>query len=254
MLTMEQHIQSYLRHAASRGRTTQHIGPFLATFTDYDANPFLNYAIPDDGATPTPADIADLVAAFRQHARTPRLEYLPSIAPAVEAPLLAAGFAIEEHMPLMVCPPGAVQAIPVPPSIELVVPQTDADLAAMIAAQNAAYGEATSPTPEAIARRRAFLDAGGSAILARDLHTGDGVGGGICDVPYLHTTELTSVGVIATYRRRGIAAALTARLAQVAFDAGTTTVFLMAAHAAEARIYARVGFIPIGEVLAMTLP
>jgi predicted GNAT family acetyltransferase len=73
-------------------------------------------------------------------------------------------------------------------------------------------------------------------------------------VPIDGITELAGVGVRKPFRRRGIAAALTALLAQDALARGVTTVFLMAAHEAEARIYARVGFSPIGEVLHISQP
>ncbi len=246
-------IQDYLRLAASRARDTQRIGPFLATFTTHDANHFLNYAIPDAGANPDVSAVYALIAAFHQRERTPRLEYLPDVAPAVQSVCVEAGFSVEDHMPLMVCPLFGLHAISVPAGITLLYPKSDAEIFDLISAQNEAYGE-SPPQPEAVARRQEFLDAGGIAILARDQLTGAGVGGGMCDVPWMLTTELTSVGVRAAYRRRGIAAALTAHLAQAAFDAGVTTVFLMAAHEAEARMYARVGFIRIGEVLGLTLP
>jgi predicted GNAT family acetyltransferase len=78
--------------------------------------------------------------------------------------------------------------------------------------------------------------------------------GGICDVPFDHTTELAAIGVRMSYRRRGIAGAMTAWLVRKAFDMGTTTVFLIAALDAEARIYTRIGFAPIGTVLHISRP
>lgn len=245
---MEHHIQSYLRHAATRGRTTQRIGPFLATFTPQSTNPFLNYAIPDEGTSPSPEDIASLIAVYQQHKCIPRLEYLPQLAPAVEPALLASGFRVEERMPLMNCSPEQFHHPPLPTGIELLSPTTDAEILALVTAQNEAYGEA-APGPDVVRQQRTFLEAGGIAVLARDSLTGEAVGGGICNVPFDQTTELSSVGVRMPYRRQGIAAALTARLVQLAWAAGISTVFLMAAHEAEARIYARIDFQRIGEVL-----
>ncbi|MBD2774217.1 GNAT family N-acetyltransferase [Iningainema tapete] len=72
---MDSRIQSYLRVAASHQRDTERIGPFLATFTHHNDNPFLNYAIPDDDATPSSADVAALIAAYERRSRIPRLEY-----------------------------------------------------------------------------------------------------------------------------------------------------------------------------------
>ncbi|MGH2387168.1 MAG: GNAT family N-acetyltransferase [Chloroflexota bacterium] len=250
---MNAHIQAYLRDAASRARDTERIGPFLATFSRGSANPYLNYAIPDLGADPSSADIAALIAAYQRRERRPRLEYIADLAPAVEAALVADGFTIEGRLPLMVCPPDGIHDLPVPPGIELLAPTSDAEILALIGAQNEAYGEA-APDPSAVEGRKANLVAGGMAILARDVVTGEAVGGGQCDVPAGGVTELTSVGVRAPYRRRGIAGALTTRLAQDAFAAGVATVFLMAAHQAEERIYARAGFSTIGDILHISLP
>jgi GNAT superfamily N-acetyltransferase len=118
----------------------------------------------------------------------------------------------------------------------------------VIAAQNESYGE-SAPGSDVIRGHRLLLEAGGIAIMARDIATGEAVGGGICNTPIDQATELTSVGIRIPYRRKGIAAALTAKLVQLAWTSGITTVFLMAAHEAEARIYAHVGFRAIGEVL-----
>jgi ribosomal protein S18 acetylase RimI-like enzyme len=250
---LDAHIQSYLRGAASRAREVEKIGPFLATFSPHDDNPYVNYAIPDDGAQPSSGDVAALVDAYRRHKRIPRLEYLPGLAPKVEAALLAGGFVVEGRTPLMVYEPGSEQEVPVPAGIELIAPTTDDDLWGMLAAQNEAYG-GSAPTAEQVESQRAFLTAGGLAILARDAATGEPAGGGACTVPANGTTELAGVGVGEKFRRRGIAAAMTARLVRAALDAGVTTVFLMAAGEEEARIYARVGFSQVGEVLHISLP
>src|SRR5919198_928725 len=57
-----QRIHAYLRVAAPRGRDAERIGPFLATFNRDSDNPYLNYAIPDDGSTPSDDDVDSLSA------------------------------------------------------------------------------------------------------------------------------------------------------------------------------------------------
>src|SRR6266542_201963 len=111
-------IQAYLRVAAPRGREHEQIGPFLATFSPATDNPYLNYAIPDDGATPSESDTAALAEAYRGRERKPRLEYIPSLASAVEPALLAAGFEAEGRLPLMTYAGGA--EAPAPDGIEIV--------------------------------------------------------------------------------------------------------------------------------------
>ncbi|GAX43950.1 hypothetical protein NIES4075_49650 [Tolypothrix sp. NIES-4075] len=249
---MDSRIQSYLRFAASQQRDTKQIGPFLATFNRHSANPFLNYAIPDDAATPSLTDIKALIAAYESRGRKPRLEYVATLAPAVEEALVAAGFTVEGRLPLMTCTPGLEQLLPVPPDIELIVPVSDAEMLATVTVQNEAYGE-SAPSSEDGQRLRDRLRAGGIAVLARVASTGEPAGAGVCTVPGNQTTEVAGIGVRVAFRRRGIAGALTTRLVREAFDAGVTVAFLMAAHQEEVRIYTRAGFTTTGEILHISL-
>ncbi|HKP51070.1 MAG TPA: GNAT family N-acetyltransferase [Chloroflexia bacterium] len=252
---MESRIQSYLRVASSHGRETERIGPFLGTFDLSTENAYLNYAIPDDGATPSPADIAALITAYERRWRKPRLEYISKLAPAVEQTLIDAGFEVERRTPLMVCTPGSEQFVPTPPGMELLVPTTDDEISGLMMAQNEAFGQAlNTPDAEAIASFRSSMAGGMIAIMARDEATGEPAGGGVGTIPYDGITEIAGIGVREAYRRRGIAAALTSRLLQEAFAAGVTLPFLMAAAEAEERIYARAGFTTIGDVMHISRP
>ena len=129
---MESGIQAYLRFAASQQRDTEHIGPFLATFSPHSANPYLNYAIPDDSAAPCLADVNALIAAYSGRGRIPRLEYVAKLAPAVEEALISAGFTVEGRLPLMICTPGSEQLLPIPPEIELILPVSDDELLGVV--------------------------------------------------------------------------------------------------------------------------
>jgi predicted GNAT family acetyltransferase len=244
-------IQAYIRSGVGRGRESERIGPFLATFTGHSDNPYLNYAIPDDGATPSPTDVAALVAAYRRRNRLPRLEYMASLSPAVEVALTGAGFAVEGRLPILVCTPDSARDLPVPAGIALIAPACDDDIRAMIAAQNEAYGEGR-PGPEEVAARRANLAAGGLAVLARDATTGEPAGGATCDVPLHGVTELAGVGVRPAFRRRGIAGAMTARLVRDALARGVTTIFLTPAGEAEG-VYTRAGFVRVSEQVHISL-
>ncbi len=252
---MDAQIQSYLRVAASRGRETERIGPFHATFDLSNDNPYLNYAIPDDHADPSPQDITALIAAYERRWRKPRLEYVATLAPAVEAALVSAGFKVEYRTPLMMCAPGAEQHPQTPPGIEIITPTTDDEISGLISAQNEAYGEAPgTPTPEAVAHLRSNMQQGQLAAYARDATSGEPAGGGIATIPVGGLTEIAGIGVRETFRRRSIAAALTAHLLREAFALGVTLPFLMAEGEAEARIYTRVGFTRIGEILHISYP
>jgi ribosomal protein S18 acetylase RimI-like enzyme len=221
----------------------------LATFNPGDDNPYLNYAIPDESATPARGDVERLIERSHARDRRPRLEYLTLLAPAVEPVLLEAGFDVEGRLPLMLCTRDELAGSTTSEEIELVAPTTDEDFAGAALAQWEAYeGDGTAPARLAAGLRRTSTS-GGVVVLARDRATGEPAGAGLVTAPSGGVAELTSIGVRSTFRRRGIAAAMTAWLAGVAFDAGMELVFLMAAGDAEARIYERAGFTTTSDVL-----
>ncbi len=179
----------------------------------------------------------------------PRLEYLPVAAPDVEAALLAGGFAVEARLPVMTCEAGAAVDLAPDDSIVLAAPATDEDFRAMRAAQHAAFSafmeghdDGDEDDPGELARQRQRIADGGLALLARDRTTGAVVAGGVATVPCDGVTEIGGIGVLASHRRRGIAAAITAGLARAAHAAGTTTVWLTPGDDGAHRVYARAGF------------
>jgi len=242
-------INSYLRAVAPLGREAQPVGPFLATCNPTTDNPYLNYAIPDDNAAPTVGDVGALVDWYRTRQRKPRLEYVSSGAPAVESVLVAEGFSIEGRLPLMIWEPAGTARPPDPPDIELLLPSSDDDLFAMAVVQADAYDSPQPATRDEIASRRAALARGAIAVIARDTTTGVVVGAGSCSAIVDGLTEVAGIGVARTHRRRGIARAVTYRLASEARERGAEVPFLMAAHDAERRIYERTGFNTITDVL-----
>jgi ribosomal protein S18 acetylase RimI-like enzyme len=242
-------IQASILANSVRWRESVRVGPFTATFDRDEDNRYLNYAVPDAAATPSSDDVAELVAAYRARGRVPRLEYIPQLAPAVEAVLLVAGFQVEGRLPLMTCARAEDVRRTSAEVIELVAPASEEEYRAAVSAQSEAYGEQGPPAQHAVDSLRRTVAAGGVAVLARDSETGEAAGAGWCTAPEDGLTELTSVGVRPAFRRRGVAAAMTGWLAEQAFAAGMAGVFLMAAGRAEARIYERAGFADQAEVL-----
>jgi GNAT superfamily N-acetyltransferase len=252
VLEMPERIHAYLRGAASRNRDTERIGPFLATFTRRSENPYLNYAIPDDGAVPTDDDVRALIAGFERRERKPRLEFIPGLAPEVEPLLLARGFRVEGRLPLMTCTTERLVDAASPAGIEAIVPETDADFAGVVVVTHEAYGEPLT-SQEAVrteaAARRALVGEGGYVVLARDIRSRQPAGAGMCDVPRDGVSELAAVAVSEAFRRRGVAASVTARLARDAFSGGVRLLWLTPLQDEGERIYGRVGFVAAGEVL-----
>lgn len=240
------HLHAYLRAAvAARARR---VGPFLVALDEHDDGLFRNYAVPDDGAAPGADEVERLVAFFVDRDRVPRLEYLPELAPAVEPALLAAGFVAERRVPVMTCSTAALTAPPAPVGVDVVLAVEDGQLRRVAEAQNEAYGRDVT-TEHDVDRLRGTVERGGLVGLALDPSTGRGVGGGLCAPPHEGVSELAAIGVRAPYRRRGVAAALTALLTGACADRGIDAPFLTPAGEAEERVYRSVGYRPVTGML-----
>lgn len=251
---MDSAIQQYLRAAAAQHRDVEHIGPFLATFDPATEHPMLSYAIPDEGATPEPGDVEALGEAYRRRRRVPRLEYLPSLAPAAEAVLRAAGFMVEARLALMTCGPSDAVALPVPAGVELVAPKDDEQLRGGLAVANAAFGEGAGPSSAQVDRARSQVTAGGVALLARDAASGRPIGWGQATPARDGASELVGIAVDAAHRRRGIAGAITFQLARATLARGVQTAFLTPGDDGAGRVYARAGFVARSEMLHLRAP
>jgi GNAT superfamily N-acetyltransferase len=248
MSRLDHDLQAYLRQSVLT-REIERVGPFLSSFSRHSENPFLNYAIPDDGAEPSPDDMQALIAAYEARGRIPRLEYFPSVAPAVEAALLAAGFAAEDRLPVMTCTRDDLRESPPPDGIELVLAVTENDLFIAMSAANEAYGEARPPDHDDVIRQLEAVASGLGYALARDVFTGEPAGSGVFTVPHDGVTEVAGIGVRSAHRNRGIARALCAFLTRTAFDAGVTLPFLMCEQENEERVYGRVGYATTSTIL-----
>jgi GNAT superfamily N-acetyltransferase len=244
-------IHAYLRAHAERG-DAERIGPFVACFDPHSADPYRNYAIPDDHARPGAAQVEALIETFSTRERTPRLEYLPRLCSAVRPVLHTAGFTVEGHLPVLVGSPGQTLDAGTPPGIELLLATSEEELRASAEAQNEAYGVATT-VPADVARLRDLVASGGLVALARDAGTGEPAGSGLCTPPHDGVGELAAVGVRAPFRCRGIAAALTALLTRRCPEVGITTPFLTPGGDAGERVYRRVGYTRVTEILHISV-
>jgi ribosomal protein S18 acetylase RimI-like enzyme len=244
-------IQTYVRKTASRGRETERVGPFLATYSPDTAHPMLNYAIPDDGAKPTAAEIGALTEAYRRRDLLPRLEYFTDVAPDLEKSLVEAGYGLERRVPLMTCTPAGRVGKPVPAGIRLRVPESGQDFRRMREAQNTAFGAPADVGDDEVERLKSGT--GVRHLLAEDAATGAIIGGGLALESGDGTTEIAGIAVLEPYRGRGIAAALTAHLTREVHEAGAHTAFLTPGDLGIGNVYARVGFRPAGECVHLSL-
>jgi len=234
-------IQSCLR-AGIESRSTK-VGPFLVLINSGSDNPFSNYAVPTDGAAPTSADVTALIDFCTSRKRLPRLEYVRP-APAVDAPLAAAGFDVAGTLTLM-----AIETELTPPpdatGYEIRLVTSEPELRQAVATQNTAYGEPdTEPNPGGLVRA---IAEGGCVALAVATATGAPTGAGAYTPPQGGLVEIAGVGVLPEHRRRGIGALVTWRLSAEAIRLGHQP-FLQVEKDEPLRVYQRIGYRVIGEM------
>ncbi|MEU1407316.1 GNAT family N-acetyltransferase [Streptomyces sp. NPDC005728] len=244
-------VQSFAVANLLRRPAPVEVGGFVVGIDPTTTSPYVNYATPVPGAEPTDRDVSSLIAAFRERGLKPRLEFAPDAAPAVEPALSRAGFTTEAVHEYMVCTP-ATLALPAAVTFRVEVPDSDEDYTAIDTALSEAFGGEFPPSPEGAARMRRTQQNGGAVRFVRGAE-GDCAGAALCSAPAAGTAEVAGVGTRPAYRGRGIAAAITAALAETTFAAGASSVWLEYGGEGSRRVYERVGFRPRGTRLYLTL-
>jgi len=249
-------LETYYDTAPRATSDIEEHGP-LTLFVAREGWPY--YARPRLGATDlVTAENVRRVLARQRELDVPRaVEWVHETTPSLLPAAREAGMQVEE-CPLLVLD-GDPVARPTEVSVR-VVPADDPALGLVRAAISVGFanagtarGEASlaerdadaAENDEARARTAALIQAGRSVLVgAFDAEVG-AVGGGSHN-PRGEVTEIVGVGVLPTFRRRGIAGALAHALASEALSRSITTVFCSAQDEDVARVYAAVGFRRVG--------
>ncbi|WP_432863444.1 GNAT family N-acetyltransferase [Microbispora rosea] len=243
-------VQSFAVANLRRRPEAIEIGGFVLGVDPGTTSPYVNYATPLPGARPGARDVAALIAAFGERGLKPRLEFAPGAAPDVQPALHEAGFTVEAVHEYLVCVPATLTmpraALPVEK------PSTNEDYAAIDAALSKAFGGEFASSPEGAARLRRTEESGGAVRFVR-APGGGCAGAAMCSAPAVETSELAGVGTCPEFRGRGIAGAVTATLAETMLSRGARSVWLEYGGEGSRRVYERVGFLPGGTRLYMSL-
>jgi GNAT superfamily N-acetyltransferase len=234
---MHERIQRYLRDRVAAEREAVPAGAFTLYVHPTEDHPFLNYAIPNDGAEPD--DGSALVAAARERGLMPRVEAVEPCAPWVRD---LPGFEIEDDLRLMATEAPVAQES----EAEIVVVRKGSPyVAGLLRAQMAAFDE-PPPTDERIERWD------GRSVAA--LVDGEVVGGASWTLVLDGMTEVAGIGVLEAYRRRGIAGALTAGATLQGFAEGASLAVLVPGHEGAARVYERAGYADASRMIHVRQP
>jgi ribosomal protein S18 acetylase RimI-like enzyme len=248
-----QRIERYYDAVPRSASRVERIGPFELFVKLHGGWPY--YARPGLGRQRfTAADVERVRARQRELGIPESFEWVADTTPRLRAAAEAAGLVVHDH-PLLVLD-GAFTHMPGPHGLEVRLLTPDDDLArtgaaaelAFSAAGTAVGGVGTEALDEAVQRRSGESQAfererlrSGATVSAAAFLDGEPVAAG-SHQPVGATSEIVGVGKLPAYRRRGIAAALTALLVEDARRRGVETLFLSAADDAVARVYERVGF------------
>jgi GNAT superfamily N-acetyltransferase len=238
-VNVAERVQSSIRAVNAVERESVVAGPFTLYRSRASDHPYLNYAVPADGAAGWDG-IDALREAFVARGLQPRLEFVAERAPGLEEALAAAGFELQARIPVMTCPEQDLREVPAPDGVVIARVLGGLDVRPLMEVQSAAFGEGL-PSDAAVQAYR------GRGLLAR----ADGMPAGAASRTAIAegVSEIGGVGVLERFRRRGIAAALTAAAAAEAFAGGAQLCFLTPGDDGAERVYARAGFARAGTTM-----
>jgi ribosomal protein S18 acetylase RimI-like enzyme len=250
-------IERYYDTVPRASARTEMLGPltlFVATTGwPYYARPRLGHEGPVQAA-----DVEAVRARQRELDVPEQLEWVAELTPTLEPACASAGLRVQ-RCPLLVLERLTATAPVDGVTVRLLQP-ADPDLAQVRAAISVGFattgtgrGAASTAERDTAADREDAATARHyeqrmSAVQLRlaGAFTPAGAVGGGSHSPRGGVTEITGVGVLPAYRRRGIAAIVTSALARDARALGVTSVFCSADSDEVARVYERVGFRRIG--------
>jgi ribosomal protein S18 acetylase RimI-like enzyme len=240
-MIVAERVQASIRAVNAADRDSVPAGPCTLYRHRTSDHPYLNYAVPEAGATRWD-EIDDLRRAFGSRGLRPRLEFVAECAPGLEEALAAGGFALEARIPVMTCPAGGLVDVLAPTGVTIAPVGSAADVRAYLEVGAEAFGE-PPPSDEQVERSNPPV----RGLLARidGVPAGTGSRSAIAE----GVSEITGIGVRERFRRRGIAAAITAAAAAAAFADGAELCFLTPGDEGAERVYTRAGFVRAGTTM-----
>ncbi len=243
------------------------VGPFTLFVS---RSPWPYYARPTVGRRDpiSGADLEALAKACAEHEVDLGIEWVHEVHPELADVAKAHGLDISSHA-LMRAAAADVSAAPVGDVTVRVVEAGDPLLIAGRAVAEVAFTAGGTDTgPEGAAERDKFAAElatelvdhlhdrakRGLTITAVAESSEDGVVAVGSYQPMGEFAEVMAIATVPSARRRGLSGAITAVLAQHAYDAGVQTLLLSAQNDAVARVYARVGFRQVGTAHAAEQP
>lgn len=251
-------LQGYLLASRVRLRQATHqvviVGSFRALMHPSDQSIARNVAYP--GALDTrrlEPWLAPLRGAFVTRGRRPAVQFIdadPDAPSGLAALLRASGYREHERERVLVTTREALRPPLQHPALSYLTISDTSPLDEVREGYDTNElgfdADAQPASDQHIARFRATLRTA-RAFTAR--WQGQPAGAGMYLDPLDGVTELAGITTLPAFRGRGVAAALTAFMANAACDVGCDLVYLTTTNPAAERVYQRVGFSPVGALL-----
>ncbi len=245
-------VQGYLHEKARAQREVIVVGPFTLYLHVSRDHVSENWAMPHEAAEWIPLDTVEATARFfERRARTPQFQSLDTFAPLLGTAMNAAGYGVVTQQPVLICTKEWLRLPNNAPPLSMVVISADSDLDDVaegwtVNAQGFDAGAAAATLKEAEAFRQTLISS--RAITAK--LDGEAVGAGMFTELHEGVTELVGITTVQPMRGRGIGAAVTAYLTELAFENGADLAFLVAASPQASRVYGRVGYKHVANLVA----
>ncbi|MEV6108914.1 GNAT family N-acetyltransferase [Streptomyces sp. NPDC051940] len=253
-MTSLENIERYYDDVPRAAARVEEFGPLRLFVRENPGFPY--YARPaGSGGEASVADVDKVRARQRELGVPEAFEWVAEVTPGLRAAVEGSGLTVSEH-PLMVLAGEPGPAADTPDAEVRVLAADDPALALALAATHVAFG--ASGSQQEIADRltadgavevvAAGIRSGRRIVAAAVTADGQALCGGSC-MPLEGVAEIGGVGTVPAARRRGLAYAVTRALAVAAGEGGVHTLFLSAEDEAVARMYARLGFVPLATAL-----
>ena len=259
-------IDQYLDAVPRTAARAEAVGPF--TLFVNDGPGWKYYARPTPGVERVTApDVARVLERQTALGLPQTFEWVADLVPAVAEAAGKAGLSVALH-PLMHLPLDGFIPVSPPEGFDVRLVDSEDDLAAVQAVGGVAFGTpGTEPGPEGAAEVTAAARAvpanvlrfvqdrldRGVTVTAAAFSKGLPIAIG-SHQPLDGVTEIVGVGTTPAFRRRGLGRAITSLLVEDATARGVNTIFLSAGDDTIARVYATLGFVPIGTAGAAEVP
>jgi ribosomal protein S18 acetylase RimI-like enzyme len=244
-------IQTYMRQKTSTSVYCHSCTPFSFYINPDEGEP--SFAIPD---VPVDKAIDQVVTELQVYARArnipTRVRCIEEYIPEFVAALRRAGFGEVWRQPIMHAEPDTLLDPETIPGLSFMVLSSDSPLAEVRTGwitDQRGFGEKVVDDPAEIEKFRRSLT-GGRAVVA--LMDNEPAAAAMFTDIRKGVAELIGISTVEAFRRRGIAAAVSAHATRTAFNMGAEIVFLTTQSDAAARIYERIGFTTSGWLIEMS--